>query len=159
MEGLQEELEFELEALKATYGDDAVHVEPASSAAGGGESNSGGASPPVAVVSLPVGPRCEAEHEQFVAGRLVMTVGAGYPADPPAVQLADAKGENGWWQAVWRALLTCRCLCRRHQRCCCCCCCCLRALHASPTRGACTALPWLEHGSKGVLCRLKQSVT
>ncbi len=151
MEGLPEELEFELEALKATYGDDAVHVEPASSVAGGGGSGSGGASPPVAVVSLPVGPRCEAEHEQFVAGRLVMTAGGGYPAEPPAVQLADAKGARRW-QAASLVSSTCRCLCRCHYRCCCCCCCWLPALHASPSRGACTALPWLEQGSNGVLC-------
>ncbi|PRW57917.1 E3 ubiquitin- ligase RNF25 [Chlorella sorokiniana] len=91
MEGLPEEFEFELEALRATYGDEAVQVEPANSAAGGSGSSSS-SSPPVAVVSVPVAPRCEAEPEQFVAGRLVMAVGAGYPAEPPAVQLADAKG-------------------------------------------------------------------
>ena len=87
MEGLPEELEFEIEALRATYGDEAVHVEPASSV--GSDS-----SPAMALVSLPVAPRCEAEHEHFVAGRLVMAVGAGYPAEPPAVQLADAKGAD-----------------------------------------------------------------
>lgn len=84
MEGLPEELEFEIEALRATYGDEAVHVEPASS----------DSSPAMALVSLQVAPRCEAEHEHFVAGRLVMAVGAGYPAEPPAVQLADAKGAD-----------------------------------------------------------------
>ena len=56
MEGLPEEFGFELEALRATYGDEDVHVESSSSAAGGGSSrcSSGGGSTPVAVVSLPI---------------------------------------------------------------------------------------------------------
>lgn len=98
MEGLPEELEFEIEALRATYGDEAVHVEPASSV--GSDS-----SPAMALVSLPVAPRCEAEHEHFVAGRLVMAVGTGYPAEPPAVQLADAKGADERRAGCW---LCCR---------------------------------------------------
>lgn len=76
--GLPEELEFELEALRATYGDEAITVEP----------SSGGA----VAVSLPATPRHDAEHEQFVAARLVMAVGASYPDEAPRVQLTDAKG-------------------------------------------------------------------
>lgn len=96
MEGLPEELEFELEALRATYGDEAVCVEPAGSSAVAA----------AAVVSLPVAPRTEAEHECFVAGRLVMQVGEGYPGEPPAVQLTDAKGAAGRGRC-----LRCACAC------------------------------------------------
>lgn len=78
---LPEEFEFELEALRATYGDD--HVEAQLGGAAG------------AVVALPVAPRGRADHECFVAGRLVLRVGAGYPADAPSVELADAKGARG----------------------------------------------------------------
>lgn len=79
---LPEELEFEVEALQATYGEEEVQVEraPAATAA--------------AVVTLAVAPRTRggAEHEQFVAGRLVLAVGPQYPSQPPDVHLSDAKG-------------------------------------------------------------------
>lgn len=84
MAGLPEELEFELEALRATYGDDLVDVQQGDAAA----------APAAAVVAVPVAPRTDggAEHESFVAGRLVMAVGPSYPDAPPEVHLADAKG-------------------------------------------------------------------
>lgn len=103
---LPEELEFELEALRATYGEEAVSVEPA-------PTDGGAAAAAAARVSLPVAPRCAAEHECFVAGRLVLAVPDGYPAEAPGVQLADAKGawvsgvgrmgRQGWVGISWHA--------------------------------------------------------
>ena len=83
---LPEELEFELEALRATYGEDAVTVEAAPT---------DGSPAAAARVSLPVAPRCAAEHERFVCGRLLLAVPAGYPEEAPEVQLTDAKGGRG----------------------------------------------------------------
>jgi hypothetical protein len=86
MAALSEEFGFELEALRATYGEDEVAMLPGAACAGG----SGAVQ-----VALAVAPRTDggAEHEQYVAGRLVLTVGAAYPEEAPGVQLAQAKGE------------------------------------------------------------------
>lgn len=100
---LPEELEFELEALRATYDD--VEVETLEQ-----ECDSSG--PALAAVSVPVAPRTDggsslslgaaslagraaaaaASQDQYVAARLVLHVGPAYPTEPPAVQLADARG-------------------------------------------------------------------
>ena len=95
---LPEELEFELEALRATYGEDAVAV----SSPVDGAASSNAAAATAATVSLPVAPRDTPEHACFVTGRLVLAVGAGYPAEAPGVTLADAKGALGWGDAVLR---------------------------------------------------------
>lgn len=89
MAQLPEDLEFELEALRSTYGDEQVSVEL------GGSGADGPPAAAAAVVALPVAPRTDAEHEQFVGGRLVLAVGASYPEEAPGVQLADAKGTLG----------------------------------------------------------------
>lgn len=77
---LPEELGYELEALQATYGTEAVHV--------------GRSAGPAVTVSLPLAPRAAAEHERFVAARLVLDLGPGYPEQPPRAQLVDAKGAS-----------------------------------------------------------------
>lgn len=90
MADLPEELEFELEALQATYGAEAVHVGRSAGAA--------------VTVSLPLAPRVESEHERFVAARLVLGVGPSYPREPAQAQLADAKGALAHGRAYMAAL-------------------------------------------------------
>jgi hypothetical protein len=80
-----EDLEFELEALLATYGEDTVHVhqQPSTHHTGSAGSHT---------IEVPVAPRSGADCEQFVAALLVLTLSPGYPTRPPSVQLRDAKG-------------------------------------------------------------------
>lgn len=80
-----EDLEFELEALLATYGEDAVHVQHQSSTHHTGCAGSH-------IVEVPVAPRSDVDCEQYVAALLVLTLDPSYPTQPPSVQLRDAKG-------------------------------------------------------------------
>ncbi|PSC73115.1 kinase [Micractinium conductrix] len=82
---LPEDLDFELEALRATYED--VELLQASAAAAAVPPP-----PPLAVVALPVAPRVDGTAAQYVAARLLLAIPAGYPAEPPAVVLADPRG-------------------------------------------------------------------
>lgn len=93
MTGLPEELEFELEALRATYDD--VEVAVGSEAGGDGSRSSdktGAAAAAAAVVTVPVAPRGCSPEQQFVAARLQLRVPPSYPGDAPAAALADARG-------------------------------------------------------------------
>lgn len=111
MAGLPDDLEFELEALRATYDEVQVAVEFVDTSNGScttdytGSVAAAEAAAAAAVVTVPVAPRgCSPEH-QFVAARLQLRVPPRYPAEAPGVVLADARGLGDVRLAHLRATL------------------------------------------------------
>ncbi|KAL4446819.1 hypothetical protein ABPG77_008063 [Micractinium sp. CCAP 211/92] len=94
MAGLPEELEFEVEALRATYDDVEVALEPGHTDQSSRSIDQPGsaAAAATALVTVPVAPRGCPPEQRFVTTRLQLRVPPGYPADAPAAALADARG-------------------------------------------------------------------
>lgn len=92
MAGLPEELEFEVEALRATYDDVEVALEPGNADQSSRSTDQAGSAAAAALVTVTVAPRGCPPEQRFVAARLQLRVPPGYPADAPAAVLADARG-------------------------------------------------------------------
>lgn len=78
---MNEDLQLELEALQATYGDDAAHVETVDN---GSEF--------VTVITLSCEPRADTAHECFVAANLVLKCPPDYPTLAPKPLIERPKG-------------------------------------------------------------------